>query len=272
MSVAIGSGIAALGTIKARWVLVTPEMAEKFLEKNSQNRDVNRAGVERYKREMLAGRFAVSHQCIALDRAGVLIDGQHRLTAIIESGVSIWFLLVEGLDPMVRAATDGGTVRRAKDHLKILAGEQDGALVSSTIAMIRRAVYGTTEKQVFEELKLETEKYASGLAWAKQQESVRPWNGAVVMGALIFAYQTAPDLVDLVYRELVSGAISTPNDPILVLRDLVLPTKLTGDLLRIEIFGKVLSALWHRYHGRTPQKLYATKEAMDFFKRTYEAK
>lgn len=58
---------------------VTPEMAAKWLEGNVLNRPLKQAHVDRLAREMAAGRWRLTHQGIAFDVSGCLIDGQHRL-------------------------------------------------------------------------------------------------------------------------------------------------------------------------------------------------
>lgn len=68
---------------------ITPEMAHDLLLKNTYNRPINRTKVERLINDIKSGKFEMTHQPIALDENGVLVDGQHRLTAIDESGIAV---------------------------------------------------------------------------------------------------------------------------------------------------------------------------------------
>jgi len=61
---------------------VSPDMALKWLEGNTHNRPINQAHVNRLAKEITAGRWQLTHQGIAFDTKGILIDGQHRLWAI----------------------------------------------------------------------------------------------------------------------------------------------------------------------------------------------
>jgi hypothetical protein len=70
-------------------IMITPEMAKSLLEKNSSNRPLSISTVKKYAFEMKQGSWKNTHQGIAVDETGQIIDGQHRLTAIIESGISI---------------------------------------------------------------------------------------------------------------------------------------------------------------------------------------
>ena len=65
---------------------VSPMMATLWLEKNVGNRDLSSANISKFARDMIEGKWSLTHQCIAFDCLGNLIDGQHRLHAIIESG------------------------------------------------------------------------------------------------------------------------------------------------------------------------------------------
>ena len=68
-------------------VKVTPEMAKDLLEKNNKNRQLSRRKVEMMVNDIKAGKFELTHQPIAISEDGKLVDGQHRLTAVYESGI-----------------------------------------------------------------------------------------------------------------------------------------------------------------------------------------
>ena len=66
---------------KSGKTLVTPEMAREWLTHNTHNRPVSRQYVEKYARDMRAGRWHYTNQGIGFDVNGVMTDGQHRLLA-----------------------------------------------------------------------------------------------------------------------------------------------------------------------------------------------
>ena len=68
---------------------VTPELARKWLDLARFNRDINYAVVAQYARQMKEGLWRATHQGIALTKSGVLIDGQHRLLAIVKSNQTV---------------------------------------------------------------------------------------------------------------------------------------------------------------------------------------
>ena len=76
--------------METKVVTVTPEMAREWLTKNmSSNRPVLRSTVHGYARMMRTGGWKLTHQGIAFDQNGELIDGQHRLHAVIEANVPV---------------------------------------------------------------------------------------------------------------------------------------------------------------------------------------
>lgn len=91
---------------------VTPEQAKKWLANNTQNRALNRKRVAALATEMREGRWKLTHQGIAFGPTGVLLDGQHRLAAIVASGVAVKMLVTTGLDD-VFSCIDTGVIRTA---------------------------------------------------------------------------------------------------------------------------------------------------------------
>lgn len=68
---------------------ISPEQAAKWLERNDNNRNVNVAKVKKMAKDMREGHWDTTHQGIAIASDGTLVDGQHRLLAIVESGVTV---------------------------------------------------------------------------------------------------------------------------------------------------------------------------------------
>ena len=75
--------------MKTQVQTVTPEMAAHFLQKNINNRVYRKNWVTHLSNVIKNGEWLVTHQGIAFDKNKNLIDGQHRLLAIIESGIPV---------------------------------------------------------------------------------------------------------------------------------------------------------------------------------------
>jgi hypothetical protein len=91
---------------------VTPEIAKAFLLFNFDgNRKINNSRIDYYAKQMTNDQWKLTHQGIAFDKAGVLIDGQHRLHAIVQSGKTVPMLVIEDLEHEGFKAMDSGMAR-----------------------------------------------------------------------------------------------------------------------------------------------------------------
>jgi hypothetical protein len=114
---------------------LTPQDAKALLDANDSNRTVRKRLVITYARDMAAGRWQFTGEAIKVAEDGVLLDGQHRLMAIVESGTPIPMLVIRGLSHAAQAAMDTGAKRTAGDALS-LRGEKTSALLASVAKMI----------------------------------------------------------------------------------------------------------------------------------------
>lgn len=77
--------------MRMEWVFVSPERARTMLGRNEGNRQRRPSTVSHYADQMKRGEWQQTHQPLAFDEDGNLIDGQHRLAAVAQSGIGIWF-------------------------------------------------------------------------------------------------------------------------------------------------------------------------------------
>src|SRR5437588_12211091 len=76
-------------SVRSRVQTITPAKAGEMLDANTTNRPLSKAVVRSFAEAMRRGEWVVTHQGIAFDTAGVLVDGQHRLAAIIEADLPV---------------------------------------------------------------------------------------------------------------------------------------------------------------------------------------
>ena len=77
------------GFIEMEPTLIDPGLARELLTGNTENRKISKAVVNRYKSEIELNKWDLTHQGILIGRDGLVIDGQHRLHAIVEAGKSV---------------------------------------------------------------------------------------------------------------------------------------------------------------------------------------
>jgi len=98
---------------------MTPEHASKLLAINTKNRKINKTKVAQYSRDMINGNFMFNGNSICVSDTNILIDGQQRLTACVESGIPFWTLLIKNLSEKAMVTIDSGRSRTYSDRLKI---------------------------------------------------------------------------------------------------------------------------------------------------------
>lgn len=138
-SIELGSCIA--GPFRMRVVEVTPKMASEMLDLNNGNRRLRGRRVSVMASDMANGDWSLTPQPIILDRArGRLIDGQHRLSAVVESGATVPFLIAIVMRDAVQVqmSVDQHLVRQSSDYLGI-AGKRD-AMVLAGIASVYQCI------------------------------------------------------------------------------------------------------------------------------------
>lgn len=119
--------------MKIEKVLVTPEIAAKWLANNTQNRNVNQSRVNRYTRDMIDNKWRTdTGEIIKISKDGVILDGQHRLIAVVNSKESIYFHVGFNMDNDLFQVLDTGKSRSGVDVLKI-SGVKNTSAVSSLI-------------------------------------------------------------------------------------------------------------------------------------------
>lgn len=106
---------------QSEWLLVTPQVAQELLKSQIKNRPLNHFTVKKYANDMANGNWKQCGDTICVDKNGCLTDGQHRLHAIIESGIAVRMLLVKGVEHSIYK--DTGCRRTLVGNIKIAADD-----------------------------------------------------------------------------------------------------------------------------------------------------
>lgn len=95
--------------VTAQVEMITPEKAMEYLERNTANyRKLSMAKVLPMAEDMRKGRWQLNGETIVFGMNGTLKDGQHRLKAIVESGVTVPVLVAREVDDNVDIFDCGG--------------------------------------------------------------------------------------------------------------------------------------------------------------------
>jgi hypothetical protein len=115
--------------------MITPARAAELLAANTTNRPLSRATVRAFAEAMRRGEWLVTHQGIAFDVNGVLVDGQHRLAAIIDADRPVELTMFTEVGEGTFDVLDIGKRRTAADVLAI-EGEKNSILLAAMVRIV----------------------------------------------------------------------------------------------------------------------------------------
>lgn len=104
------------------YVSVTPDQAREWLAKPAKNRRISQRRVGLYASVMKRGDWMLTNQGIAIDEFGMLIDGQHRLNAIVEADVPVELLVIRAAPNRSQLVPDQGLKRQPHDQVGLREG------------------------------------------------------------------------------------------------------------------------------------------------------
>lgn len=99
-------------------VLVTPALARLWMSRPSAKvRKTSTAVVSKYANQINRGTFAVTHQSIAIATDGSVLDGWHRLSAVIQADKACWMTVSFNADASTFSDIDRGSNRQAHQFI-----------------------------------------------------------------------------------------------------------------------------------------------------------
>lgn len=216
----------AVSNLTTEIISVSPEMAEKWLGKNVRNRHISQMIVARYARSMRNHEWLLTGEAVKFGVNGDLLDGQHRLLAIIDSGVTVRLCVIRGLAAGCQDVLDTGKGRKAADQLSIHGHANAPTLAAAAKLLILwesgRFYVDTHEKSVShrEILDFVEGNHLLALACARASTISKGSDLRVsVAGAALYELLKVdePDAVDF-FDRLTDGAELPVSSPILALR------------------------------------------------------
>lgn len=247
---------------------ITPEKAMHWLETaNLRNRPISQNHINKLASDMKSGEWELSHEAIAFDPHGILIDGQHRLWAIVEADRPMHLPVAFNVPSEAMRAITGGRPRTVVDVLKI--GNKDGNVSTHHTSTLRSMLGGMscprslTVRETSEQLAIHREAVdfaVRHLSSCRTQGICNSTTRAVIARAW---YSADPELLIRFCELLTSGIIShIPSATVLVsLRQYLMTHKSSSTAERREKYGRTARALKAFLKGESLSKLVpATKE------------
>lgn len=169
--------------------IIDSTMAAAMLVYNrSNNRKPKPASILRFKNDMISERWRLTHEGIAFNSIGELIDGQHRLKACVETECSFPSLVFFGFDEM--GVVNTGTVRDAAAAAKIVgmdAENKDMATLRNFLMGSNNKFDGFTNSEMLENYV----KHQTMLEWSREVFKTQGGGSKIITGPVRGAFARA---------------------------------------------------------------------------------
>ncbi len=259
-------------SIQSQVVMVTPQMAQKWLVTGGKNRRISNPRIKEYADSMKAGKWVLNGEGILFDANGKLINGQHRLSAVVLSGLTMPLLIIRGIDdPNAFGTIDTGKKRTVSDVVGM-----EGIKHASTVSAIAKRLVAWDKQIDKSKFALTTESYnrIAGyeiLDYVKENNhKIQPFiadmagsmpykkcgAGSALIAALIICNNCDEVATMLFVEGLKTGANLLANSPIHLLRErLIDPPERRGLSWETEIMALTIKS-WNKYlHGKSLKTL-----------------
>ena len=247
--------------VERMWI--APDLALEWLEQtNTNNRKLSQKHVDRLARDMTEGKWVLTHSGIAFGPDGTLLDGQHRLWAIVESGISVEMFVWRGVEPEAMMTIDCGKTRSMADILNI-AGE-NGEINSHHLATLRAMLGGFGNPPILSpsETSKALRKHQDAIEFAIKHlptvTSARGVNTATTRAVVARAYYSVDHTMLASFcRKLTTGIVSSDEEGILVLlRQHLQENRGSSFSHRVQRYGKAQRVLAVWIKGENPSRIY----------------
>lgn len=256
--------------MKTSFELITPVKAAELLKKNNMNRLLRKNDLNEYARQMVAGLWKEeTGEAIKIADDNTILDGQHRLQALILANISLRFMVITGLDKSVFTVLDSGIKRSSGDILHI-AGIHDS---NNVAAGIRKYVILKSGRVLGRTTNAST-KYSSSEILSAYLSRIKFWDAATLMsnqwydkskrilpksefmGLYAFLFDIHPDDAFVFMSSLADGLNLESNNPIYLLREKLLMAKLNT---RFNLLNTIKTALiikaWNAFRNKQTFKI-----------------
>jgi hypothetical protein len=216
------------------FLTITPSIAEYALRNNPDNRRQKRQRINEIKAEIEGQTYECNGESIIFSSCGLTNDGQNRLQAVLETGMSIESNVVFGVPRETRKTVDSiQTSRSAADYLTM-----DGignADAITRVGSVLRAIElrgsfapakGLQARETYEYSKETADEIRAAMEVVTKKEASLLLNQQTLAALyVLFARRAGTAVATDFMRKLLTGAGLSAKSPILVLRNRIATEK-----------------------------------------------
>ena len=210
-------------------------------------------------RDIAEGRWRITHQGAAFDDGGILVDGHHRLTAIVDVNLPVTMFVARGLRADDCAQIDRGRMRKV--HIVLAKSHHLVAIARAYLNCVEgwpRYAQKHSDEEIIDAVSM-----LESLPWL--QYNHRRGITAAVMGALVFAAQKYPLPIPEFVEQLRTGVSLPAGHPALTLRASLERRGNGGQAMQRTQAMIALAAARACVQRRPLTKLYVTDDTFAFF-------
>jgi hypothetical protein len=207
--------------------MIAPEDAMQMLEMNGANRPLNDQHVKRIARQIADGKWRFNGDTIKIAVTNDILDGQHRLWAIIEAKTAVETIVVRGIEADAFATID--TLRKPRsgsDVLALLGASRQRSTISVALQWLTRWQRKCLETYRAPQNRIENsdieQAYRDNPGIVRATEAATRLRGLANPGLIAFFYfvltNRNPDLAERMIHVLENPAGVGINDPFFRLR------------------------------------------------------
>lgn len=266
----------AINTISSNIEIVTPAIAEVMLSKNIFNRKTSPRAIRSYSEAMSSGNWMCNGESIVFDNKGNLVDGQHRLKAVVRSGEDIVFNVIRGVKAKAFDTFNQG-IKRSVGQIFELNSEiyVNGTILAATLKAIN--IYYTQQSlkdcmdvqftpQLAEELRLSNKGCQESVKYSKNFK--RPLVSATLIATLHYVFSKIDKVQAVVFLNAFLTGDCGDHKDILKLRNHFLDIKMndkTKGMMRNRTFvGGVIIKAWNSFRANKKMHNFEYKKGEQF--------
>jgi hypothetical protein len=194
---------------------------------------MNERTVAQYARQMKDGSWQMNGESIKLDENNELIDGQHRLAAVVQYGQPVEMMVTFGIPSGAIKTIDTGKPRSVADHLKIHGFDGD-LLVAAAVRVIKDFQDGVYSERKERMTPTETILFCDkNKGLFHSMDRITTTTGvflpkSVAVGLHFVFSQYNPNRAEEFFAQLASGANLGAKNPVLTLRNRLIAMQSEG--------------------------------------------
>lgn len=245
-------------TVRTAIETIDPVRAQELIDTIVVNRNVRISKVKNFAVDIARKNWRMTGESIKINPEGHLIDGEHRLRAVILAEESIETVVTYGIENSSRIAIDTGTARTLADHLKFQ-GERHNTALAAALSVLHCRSIGDYTRQA-------SPSHLAAVEMLGANPGIRDSTAYVIdnmkklrvpkgLAAVLHYETTRIDAVDAeaFWRKLATGADLEDGSPVLLLRNRLMANhKHSSMRLTYAATHAIMIKAWNHYRQGTP--------------------